>query len=316
VRLPLNRLLERGHHRAGAVAARVEKTLSHLATAEHRTLTDPTAGELRAHLARMDSVLARLSGQRGDELRDGAREVSTLLHRMSAIANRAGASAHVAPFSKLMEERKGQLRRLAQDSGGQPRRAALWPPPAQETEEQRAARPAPGLGEDRLRLLAGAEVRAGVRESAAPDPGAAPRGKGQWGEHGADGPRVAVRAGRSRHPRGQDALERRGEVREAGRFYEDWHRRTREKLHARIADTQGLGSRSRSPDSGSRRAPIGHLREHPRIYAVRTKVQSFAGALHDRDASEQVGKVLAEARKAKSELQAAENEVPEGQGGP
>src|SRR5882724_9749171 len=129
VRLPLDRLLERGHHRMGAVAARVQKTLSHLATAEHRTLTDPTAGELRAHLARMDSVLARLSGQRGDELRDGAREVSTLLHRMSAIATRAGASAHVAPFRKLMEERKGQLRRLAQDSGGKPRQAALWPPP-------------------------------------------------------------------------------------------------------------------------------------------------------------------------------------------
>jgi len=28
-----------------------------------------------------------------------------------------------------MEERKGQLRRLAQDSGGKPRQAALWPPP-------------------------------------------------------------------------------------------------------------------------------------------------------------------------------------------
>ena len=126
-KLSLNRLLERGHHRAGAAAARVEKTLSHLATAEHRTLTDPTAGELRAHLARMDSVLARLSGKRGDELRSGAREVSTLLHRMSAIATRAGNSAQVAPFRKLMEERKGQLRRLAQDSGG--RQAALWPPP-------------------------------------------------------------------------------------------------------------------------------------------------------------------------------------------
>ena len=128
-KLSLNRLLERGHHRADAAAARLEKTLSHLATAEHRTLTDPTAGELRAHLARMDSVLARLSGKRGDELRSGAREVSTLLHRMSAIATRAGNSAHVAPFRKLMEERKGQLRRLAQESGGQPRQAALWPPP-------------------------------------------------------------------------------------------------------------------------------------------------------------------------------------------
>jgi hypothetical protein len=127
--VPLNRLLERGHRRSEAVAARVEKTLSHLATAGHRTLTDPTAGELRAHLARMDAVLARLSGKRGDELRDGAREVSTLLRRMSSIATRAGASAHVAPFRKLMEERKGQLRRLAQDSGGRPREAALWPPP-------------------------------------------------------------------------------------------------------------------------------------------------------------------------------------------
>ena len=131
-KLPLNRLLERGHRRAEAMAARVEKTLSHLTTAEHRTLTDPTAGELRAHLARMDSVLARLSGKRGDELRDGAREVSTLLHRMSAIATRAGASAQVAPFRKLMEERKGQLRRLALDSNGQPRQAALWPPPVRD----------------------------------------------------------------------------------------------------------------------------------------------------------------------------------------
>ena len=157
------------------MAARVEKTLSHLATAEHRTLTDPTAGELRAHLARMDSVLARLSEKRGAELRDGAREVITLPHRMSAIATRAGASAHVAPFRKLMEERKWQLRRLAQDSGAQPRRPAL-------------------------------------------------------------------------------------------------HRDIFENTRA--------------------------------IYAVRTKVQSFAGALHDPDAIGQVGKVLAEARKAKSELQA------------
>src|SRR5207237_10675563 len=73
--------------------------------------------------------------------------------------------------------------------------------------------PAAGLGEDRLRLLAGAEVRAGVRESAAPDRGAAARGKGQRGEHGADGPRVAGRADRSRPPRGQDAVDRGGATR-------------------------------------------------------------------------------------------------------
>ncbi len=40
------------------------------------------------------------------------------------------------------------------------------------------------------------------------------------------------------------------------------------------------------------------------IYAVRTKVQSFAGALGDPDAAVQVKKVLAEARQAKADLQA------------
>jgi uncharacterized protein DUF4157 len=110
-KLELQHLLERQYHHRDAVAARLEKTLSHLAIAEHRTLTDSAAGELRAHLARMDSILARLRGKIGDELFDDARAARAILHRMSFLAASAGRAAHVAPFRKLIEERKGQLLR-------------------------------------------------------------------------------------------------------------------------------------------------------------------------------------------------------------
>jgi len=99
--------------------------------------------------------------------------------------------------------------------------------------------------------------------------------------------------------RGQEKYEK-----EVG-FYEDWHRRTREKLHARIADTQGLGAQIAITGFGIQESTHPDIFENTRaIYAVRTKVRSFAGALHDPDARGQVGKVLAEARKAKSGLQA------------
>jgi len=399
-KLPLNRLLERGHHRADAVAARMEKTLSHLATAEHRTLTDPTAGELRAHLARMDSVLARLSGKRGDELRDGAREVSTLLHRMSAIATRAGASAHVAPFRKLMEERKGQLRRLAQDSGGQPRQAALWPPlpardPGHPLRELRGSHPGLDrihaadradqihdhleIGIDaaqKLNQKVGAthdllETIPGIEEEGEEGRAYLEGGRRKRSPHGhAEPPEAQValpqeteeqRAARLRRAwewigsvssqvqrfelepakaqRRIEELLREGKANEASMelmglgsrceqidrtireaktlsrghekyekevgFYEDWHRRIREKLHARIADTEGLGGQVAISGFGIQESTHPDIFENTRaIYAVRTKVQSFAGALHDPDASGQVRKVLAEARKAKSELQA------------
>jgi hypothetical protein len=44
----LLRQLDRDHHHRDSVAGRLERTLSHLATATHRTLTDSIAGELRS----------------------------------------------------------------------------------------------------------------------------------------------------------------------------------------------------------------------------------------------------------------------------
>ncbi len=75
-KLQLHRLLDRDHQQRNLVAARLERTLSHLATAAQRTLTDPNAGQLRAHLAQMDSVLARLHGKGREELLEGAHALS------------------------------------------------------------------------------------------------------------------------------------------------------------------------------------------------------------------------------------------------
>jgi len=112
-KLQLHRLLERDHQQRNVVAARLERTLSHLATASHRTLTDPGAGQLRAHLAQMDSVLARLPGKGREELLEGAHAVSSILQRMHAIAARAGGASHIAGFRELIEERKVELQRIA-----------------------------------------------------------------------------------------------------------------------------------------------------------------------------------------------------------
>src|SRR5207302_1102739 len=112
-KLQLHRLLERDHQQRNVVAARLERTLSHLATASHRTLTDPGAGQLRAHLAQMDSVLARLPGKGREELLEGAHAVSSILQRMHAIAARAGGASHIGGFRELIEERKVELQRIA-----------------------------------------------------------------------------------------------------------------------------------------------------------------------------------------------------------
>src|SRR5438105_13556840 len=70
----LDVVIERDRHLRVGVAQRFDKTLGSLATAGHRTLTDPRAGELRGHLARMDGILARLQGKRtASELSQGAR---------------------------------------------------------------------------------------------------------------------------------------------------------------------------------------------------------------------------------------------------
>src|SRR5256885_4849879 len=112
-KLQLHRLLDRDHQQRNVVAARLERTLSHLATAAQRTLTDPNAGQLRAHLAQMDSVLARLPGKGREELLEGAHAVSSILQRMHAIAARAGGASHIAGFRELIEERKVELQRIA-----------------------------------------------------------------------------------------------------------------------------------------------------------------------------------------------------------
>ncbi|MFN2550344.1 MAG: hypothetical protein ABR567_23205, partial [Myxococcales bacterium] len=108
--------LDRDHHARDSVAGRLEKTLSHLATATHRTLTDQVSGELRSHLARMDAILARLKGKR-DGLAEGAQEIGDILARMSSIASsKGGAAANISEFRKLIDERKGQLKKIYGDA--------------------------------------------------------------------------------------------------------------------------------------------------------------------------------------------------------
>src|SRR5438132_2758033 len=125
-KLQLHRLLDRDHHQRNLVAARLERTLSHLATAAQRTLTDPNAGQLRAHLAQMDSVLARLHGKGREELLEGAHAVGSILRKMNSIAASAGGASHIAGFRKLIEERKAELQRIAraQLAAELPRRSA------------------------------------------------------------------------------------------------------------------------------------------------------------------------------------------------
>lgn len=121
--------LDRDHRQRASVAGRLEKTLSHLATATHRTLTDRVAGELRRHLARMDAVLARIRGKAAHEVADGASEVSELLQRMGALAAMRGGAGQVADFRRLLEERKGQIKGIV----GQSRAGRkLEPPPSQQ----------------------------------------------------------------------------------------------------------------------------------------------------------------------------------------
>src|SRR5438445_2173222 len=126
-KLQLHRLLDRDHQQRNVVAARLERTLSHLATAAQRTLTDPNAGQLRAHLAQIDSVLARLQGKGREELLEGAHVVGSILRKMNSIAASAGGASHIAGFRKLIEERKAELQRIArtQLAAELPRRGAM-----------------------------------------------------------------------------------------------------------------------------------------------------------------------------------------------
>ena len=144
----LDAVIERDRHLRIGVAQRFEKTLGSLATANHRTLTDPRAGELREHLARMDGILARLQGKRSaSELSDGAREVGGLLAQMGDLASARGSAAALKPFRALLEERRVALARLA----GEAQKAA-----GAQALHQRGALPQPSaiaLGEKQLQTL-------------------------------------------------------------------------------------------------------------------------------------------------------------------
>src|SRR5216683_1551137 len=144
----LDAVIERDRHLRIGVAQRFEKTLGSLATANHRTLTDPRAGELREHLARMDGILARLQGKRSaSELSDGAREVGGLLAQMGDLASARGSAAALKPFRALLEERRAALARLA----GEAQKAA-----GAQALHQRGALPQPSaiaLGEKQLQTL-------------------------------------------------------------------------------------------------------------------------------------------------------------------
>ena len=117
---PLHRILEHGHRHRDGVADRLEQTLSHLATAAHRTLTDSHAGALREQLARLDSVLARLKGASGDAMVSGAGEIGQILSNMGSVASSAGGAPHIHSFKKLLDERRAQMSRIA----GEARRSA------------------------------------------------------------------------------------------------------------------------------------------------------------------------------------------------
>ena len=144
----LDAVIERDRHLRLGVAQRFEKTLGSLATAGHRTLTDPRAGELRGQLARMDGILARLQGKRtASELSQGAREVGGLLAQMGDVAAARGSAAALKPFRALLEERRAALARLA----GEAQRAA-----GARALHQRGALPQPSavvLGERQLQTL-------------------------------------------------------------------------------------------------------------------------------------------------------------------
>jgi hypothetical protein len=124
----LHKILDHDHHRRSVVANRLEDTLSHLATATHRTLTDPNAGELRGHLARIDSILARVHGKAGQELADGAHEIGQILSRMGSLASHArGGASHIATFQRLIDERRNQLLRVLGHGRGKPEKPAHSP---------------------------------------------------------------------------------------------------------------------------------------------------------------------------------------------
>ncbi|HEX9578473.1 MAG TPA: hypothetical protein VF993_12015, partial [Myxococcales bacterium] len=116
----LHKILDHDHHHRATVASRLEETLSHLATAAHRTLTDKRAGEMRGQLARIDSILAKVRGKTGEELAAGAQEIGQILSQIGSIASLKGGAANISNFRKLIDERRAQLMKVLGQKGKAP----------------------------------------------------------------------------------------------------------------------------------------------------------------------------------------------------
>src|SRR6202171_3848774 len=143
----LHRILEREHHHRDGVAYRLEQTLSHLATASHRTLTDAHAAALRGQLARLDSVLARVNGAAGDAMIRGAGEIGQILSHMGSVASSAGGAPHIHSFKKLLDERRAQMSRVAAEARRSAGAAATQQGPLQQMPSTQV------LGERQLQAL-------------------------------------------------------------------------------------------------------------------------------------------------------------------
>ena len=108
----LARSIGEQHERGSGVATRLEQTLRHLATASHRALTDGHHGEVRNHLARMDSILARLRGRAGRELAEGAQEVGQILSALGSMTSSKGGARAVHELKGLIEDRRTDLLKM------------------------------------------------------------------------------------------------------------------------------------------------------------------------------------------------------------
>jgi hypothetical protein len=99
--------------------------------------------------------------------------------------------------------------------------------------------------------------------------------------------------------KGNDKLEK------EAKFYANWHKETKAKLHKLIADTKGLGDQTAISGFGISEATHPDIFQNTReIFAIQGKVIAFGNALHDSDAHEHVKKVLADAKRVKADLQA------------
>lgn len=123
-----------GHQERDGVAERLHRTFEAMSHATSVALTDVQGGALRTSLARMDAMLGKLKGKTGADLVQGAQEVGLALGELGSLAGSKG-SQQLGQLKRLLEERKGELNKLAKDVRGNAavaiRQAGLLPQPSQ-----------------------------------------------------------------------------------------------------------------------------------------------------------------------------------------